>query len=302
MNNTAVAGISSGAFLNSLGAGTNVTVLDAIVANNTCQGRDGSGGALFFKSGMSSLWVGNTTFSGNTAARCGAVDIRSARQIQMVGTTFDGNTASRGDGGGLVRSRSQSTHDPSQAPPFDDPSACSCAGGNKRACRPPLFFTLLPAQCIALLPPETTLATCVSDQVLKQFEPAGHLAAIPISQAAPNVDMLCTWDLYPPLGCTVQLDVLLMSLLPPLTATLRVIDRDTGAALYLDNSTTGELPPPVQSTGNGGLRVSVARDACPPKGPEEYVVQPLCCTSHPHCPRPTHPTLTRRSSTPHSTA
>lgn len=87
------------------------------------------------------------------------------------------------------------------------------------------------------------------------YEPTGYLAAVPTQQQAPNVDMHCTWDLLPPPGCQIELDLLLISQLPPLTAALAVFDKATGRELYSDDSTTGILPPPILSSSSRGLRV-----------------------------------------------
>lgn len=248
-NGSTTSSTGSGAFLNVIGSGTRVSVSGAAVANNACRG---SGGAVFFKSGMGSLQLLNSTFSGNSAARCGAVDVRNARFVQIVGTTFDGNEATAGEGGGLVRSTAGSRS-------FLRPGASPAIKPRERklsALTPFPHSHFPPPQCVAPLAPGASLATCVSGQVLRQFEPAGYLAAMPVTQQAPNVDADCSWELVPPPDCLTALSFQLLSSLPVLTASLAVFDRGSGEQLYADDFATGELPAgPIVSTTNGGLRV-----------------------------------------------
>jgi Chlamydia polymorphic membrane protein (Chlamydia_PMP) repeat len=63
----------------------------------------GLGGAVFL-GGSGTHRISNSTFSGNTAASCGAISIIGGPDTVIVNSTFSGNTATLGDGGAICLS------------------------------------------------------------------------------------------------------------------------------------------------------------------------------------------------------
>lgn len=232
--------------------GSLVRVQGTTFENNTAAS---DGAALCVTTGVS-LAVSNSSFLRNEAKGAGAAIVfdGAEQSLDIRGSRFLGNRAGGGCGAVSVKTAAAITVADSD---FEDNQALTGGGG---------------ALCYAQPPAVASQVPCIAGQVLDQatvagFPPVGDLVVVAPGVLVPQVVLLnCTWTLRPPPGCRTELRVTTLAQSLPNAYAFSVTDAATGqpATPPFVGGLSPEvvLPPPILSSGDGGLVVSfVANNA-----------------------------------------
>lgn len=209
-----------------------------------------AGGAIYVAYNTPLISLAATTLADNEAtgpAGGGAVFFNAPRGVLQLsgGTVLRNNTATRGSGGGVMVEAARRVQ-------LSDTelSGNAARGGGGGA--------------VAFAKPDLArdLATCVNGETLTLTSFNGNFALVQPQQLVPTIDLDCKWVVLPPdASCRVEVEITSLTAVSAATASVQVVDMDSGQVLFATNSPDGSVPGPLTSSG-GGIRVQyISRNA-----------------------------------------
>lgn len=208
---------------------------------------------------------GSSSLTNNTSAggAGGAVMVTSVHLLHLQNVLLADNTAAAGGGGGVGFARQDPIRD-----------LATCVNGVR------FFFLSIPGNDapprLRYTPITLSLGTDIPFFSLRDAQhtttqasqllssPVGDFALVTPGTLVPAKDLSCEWVLAPPPqdnlnvsggACRVEMTTAALSAVPGGFANIQVTDADTGTVLFETSGLDGRPPPPLSSSGSGGLIV-----------------------------------------------